>query len=100
MAPSPVLAGVELGGTKCVCILGTAPGDIRAQVRVPTTDGPATLARIADVLDSWQQTATPPEAIGIASFGPLDLRPGSRSFGRIVSSVKPGWDGADVFGRL
>jgi fructokinase len=96
----PVLAGVELGGSKCVCILATAPGDIRAQVRVPTTDGPATLARIADVLDAWQQTATPPEAIGIASFGPLDLRPGSRSFGHIVSTVKPGWDGTDVLGRL
>jgi fructokinase len=98
--PLPLLAGVELGGSKCVCILGTAPADIRAQVRVPTTDSSTTLARITEVLDSWQHTATPPEAIGIASFGPLDLRPGSGTFGHIVSSVKPGWDGAAVFGRL
>jgi fructokinase len=96
----PLLAGVELGGSKCVCILGTAPGDILAQVRVPTTDSSATLARIAAVLDSWQHTATAPEAIGIASFGPLDLRPGSGTFGQIVSNVKPGWDRADVLGRL
>lgn len=100
MRARPLLAGVELGGSKCVCILGTAPRDIRAQVRLPTTDSAATLARIAEVLDSWQQTATPPEAIGIACFGPLDLRGSSRTFGHIVSTVKPGWDGADVFGRL
>jgi fructokinase len=96
----PLLAGVELGGSKCVCILASAPDDIRAQVRVPTTDGAATLDRIAEVLDSWQQSTTPAEAIGIACFGPLDLRAGSASFGHIVSTVKPGWDGADVFGRL
>jgi len=96
----PLLAGVELGGSKCVCILATAPDDIRAQVRVSTSDGAATLDRIAEVLDSWQQSATPPEAIGIACFGPLDLRTGSGSFGHVVSTVKPGWDGADVFGRL
>lgn len=96
----PVLAGVELGGSKCVCILGSSPDDIRAQVRIPTTDGPTTLARIAAVLDAWQQGPERPAAIGVASFGPLDLRPGSATFGRIVSTVKPGWDGADAFGRL
>ena len=98
--PSPLLAGVELGGSKCVCILGTAPDDIRAQVRIPTTDGAATLAEIAAVLDAWQRRPDPPEAIGVASFGPLDLRPGADTFGTIVSSVKPGWDGAAALGRL
>lgn len=96
----PVLAGVELGGSKCVCLLGSAPGHILAQVRVPTTDSSTTLARIADVLDTWQQSATAPEAVGIASFGPLDLHSGSGTFGHIVSTVKPGWDGADVLGRV
>jgi len=96
----PVVAGVELGGSKCVCILGTAPDDIRAEVRVPTTDSESTLAQIAAVLDSWQGSNDPPEAIGIASFGPLDLRAGSLTFGRVVATVKPGWDGADVLARL
>jgi fructokinase len=98
--PLPLLAGVELGGSKCVCILGTAPDDIRAQVRIPTTGAAETLEKVAVVLDGWQHGPEPPEALGIASFGPLDLRPGARSFGHIVSSVKPGWDGADVLGRL
>ncbi len=29
MASSPLIAGLELGGTKCVAILGTGPDDIR-----------------------------------------------------------------------
>lgn len=93
-----MLAGVELGGSKCVCILGTGPDDIRAQVRVPTRERQATLAEIAAVLDSWQ-VAHSLDAIGLASFGPLDLRPGSPTFGHVASTVKPGWNGADV-GRL
>ncbi len=96
----PLLAGVELGGSKCVCILGTGPEDIRAETRLPTYDGESTLAEIARVLDSWRATHGSPEALGIASFGPLDLRAGSRTFGQIVSTVKPGWDGADVLGRI
>ena len=37
----PLLGGVELGGTKCVCIIGTGPGDIRAQTSIPTGSDPA-----------------------------------------------------------
>src|SRR5215472_16494491 len=99
-ASRPLLGGVELGGTKCVCILGTGPDDIRAQTRVPTGESDTTLSRIAEVLDSWQTAYGSPEAIGLASFGPLDLRPGSRTFGQVRSTVKPGWEGADILGRL
>jgi fructokinase len=96
----PLLAGVELGGTKCVCILGTGPEDIRAQVRVQTRSSEPTLTEIAGVFASWRTRYGLPEGLGIASFGPLDLRPASRTFGHVVSTVKPGWDGADVLGRL
>ncbi len=95
-----LLAGVELGGTKCVCILGTGPEDIRAQVRVQTRHSESTLAEIAAVLDSWRTQYGTPEGLGIACFGPLDLRAGSRTFGRVIASAKPGWDGADVLGQL
>jgi fructokinase len=94
-ATEAMLAGVELGGSKCVCILGTGPEDIRAQVRVTTGESDATLAQIAGVLDSWQATHSL-DAIGLASFGPLDLRHRSPTFGHIVSTVKPGWHGANI----
>jgi fructokinase len=98
--PRPLLAGVELGGTKCVCIIGSGPDDVRDQVSIPTAERDATLARINSVLDGWQATHGPIEALGLASFGPLDLRPQSPAFGHITSTVKPGWGGTDVIGRL
>lgn len=84
-------AGVELGGTKCICTLGTGPDDMQAQVEIPTTSPDATLAAIARVLDGWGF-----QSLGIASFGPLDLDLASASFGSIISTTKPGWNGADL----
>ena len=71
-----LLAGVELGGTKCVCILGTGPDDIRAQERLLTADPESTLGRIEALLEQWQREHGAFAALGIASFGPLDLAPG------------------------
>lgn len=96
----PLLAGVELGGTKCVCIIGSGPQDIRDQISIPTAQRDSTLAHINSVLDGWQATHGPIEALGLASFGPLDLRRDSRRFGHITSTVKPGWEGTDVIGQL
>lgn len=88
-----MLAGVELGGTKCICTLGTGPDDVRAQSEVPTTSPEATLAAIARILDGWNF-----DALGIASFGPLDLDRSSATFGNILSTPKPGWSGTDLTG--
>jgi fructokinase len=96
----PLLAGVELGGTKCVCILGAGPDDIRDKVVIATGERDATLARINFVLDDWHTTRGPLEALGLASFGPLDLRTGSRKFGHITSTAKSGWEDTDLVGRL
>jgi fructokinase len=96
----PLLAGVELGGTKCVCILGTGPDDIRDQVTVATGEPAATLARINSVLDRWHTSERPIEALGLGSFGPLDLRPQSRRFGHITATAKSGWENTDVIGQL
>jgi len=88
-------AGVELGGTKCVVLLARGPDAIMARETLPTTMPDETLDAIAAILSSWRF-----EALGIASFGPLDLDPRSADYGRITSTPKPGWAGADVLGRL
>lgn len=95
MTLSPLVAGLELGGTKCVAILATGPDDIRARQTVPTADPVTTLAALEAVLDGWQF-----DAIGVASFGPLDLNPASPDFGSISRTTKPGWAGADLVRRL
>jgi len=95
-----LLAGVELGGTKCVCILGTGPEDVRAVERLPTGEREATLRQIETVLERWRQQHGPARALGIASFGPVDLRADSPTFGYITSTSKQGWHNTDVAQRL
>jgi fructokinase len=96
----PLLCGVELGGTKCICILGTGPADIREQISIPTTRREETLARINSVLDGWQVRHGAPRAIGLASFGPIDLRCASPAFGYITSTTKAGWENTDIVGAI
>jgi fructokinase len=101
MAPKPLLGGVELGGTKCVCLVGTGPNDIRAQISIPTGgDANATLSRIEGVFRDWRTPHGPIAALGIASFGPVDLDRTSMRYGSITSTAKPGWHNTDVVRRL
>lgn len=90
-----MIAGLELGGTKCIAVLADGPDAIVERVAVPTTDADTTLAALEEALDRWTF-----DAIGIASFGPLDLTPGSREYGTIVGTVKPGWSGAPLLARF
>ena len=101
LSPSTkLLAGVELGGTKCVCILGNGPDEVRAIERLPTGEREETLRQIEAVLDRWRSQYGLPRALGIASFGPVDLRPGSGTFGYITSTTKGGWRDTDIAQRL
>ena len=93
-----LLAGVELGGTKCICILGTGPDDIRARVTVPTLDPDTTLDSIAAVIQKWREQSGPPVALGVASFGPIDLRRDSPTYGCMGATPKRGWANADIAG--
>src|SRR6185312_5339588 len=86
-------AGVELGGTKCIAILASGPERILARETVPTTTPGETLGRLGDILSDWRSQGF--AALGIGSFGPLDLGRGT-----IASTPKPGWRNADVKRRL
>jgi fructokinase len=90
-----VLGGIEAGGTKIVCGVGTGPADLRAVTRFPTTTPAETIARAVAALAGHDV-----EAVGIASFGPLDLDPASPGFGRVTATPKPGWEGTDVAGEV
>ncbi len=94
-----MLAGVELGGTKCVCVLATSDGVIVKRTIVPTTQPDVTLASIEQILDEWKAT-TGFGALGIASFGPVCLRERAADWGHITTTSKPGWQHTDVGARL
>lgn len=96
MSAAPLIAGIELGGTKCNCILATGPDDIRAEVRIPTTTPAETLAAVEATLDGWRGF----DGIGIASFGPVSLDPDAADYGSIAATTKPGWSDTDVAQKL
>lgn len=96
MTGEPLIAGVELGGTKCVVMLASGPEAIQEQVRIPTTTPQETLSAVEAVLDRWRCFA----AIGIASFGPIAIDRHAGSFGSITATPKPGWADTDVVRRL
>ena len=39
-------------------------------------------------------------AVGVGSFGPLDLRPGSPTYGYVAATPKPGWPYANLLGPI
>lgn len=98
-ASSTTLAGVELGGTKCIAILARGPADVLARETLPTTSPEETLGRIEEILKSWQSDHGF-SALGVGSFGPLDLDPSSARYGQIARTPKPGWQGVEVRERL
>ena len=91
--------GIEAGGTKFVCMVARSPGEIRAETRFPTTTPEETIGR-AIAFFREQSSDTPLRAVGVGSFGPVDLDPLSPTYGYITSTPKPGWAQTDFAGRL
>ena len=95
-----LLGAIEGGGTKFVCAVGYCAERILERV-VIATEGPVpTLTAALDFFGAAERTYGAIGAFGIASFGPVDLRRHSPSFGRLMSTPKPGWSGVDLVGAF
>jgi fructokinase len=95
-----LFGGIEGGGTKFICAVGNETGDLLAETRFPTTTPDETLARSVGFFKKEIQTIGPLASIGVASFGPLDPRLASVTYGHILPTPKPGWTNADIVGPL
>jgi fructokinase len=91
---------IEAGGTKMVCGVGDSAGGSRETARIATRDVEGTVREIVGFFAGARARHGALAGIGIASFGPLDLDPASPGFGRITTTPKPGWQGADLPGAL
>ena len=91
-----LLGAVEAGGTKFRCAMVSPDMRVVESRDVLTTDPDTTLAAVAAFFDRGR----PVTALGIASFGPVDLDPGSPGYGSMADTPKPGWSGAPILGRL
>jgi fructokinase len=91
--------GIEAGGTKFMCMVGTGPADVAAQARFPTTTPGDTIRR---ALEFFAPYAARGElaALGIASFGPVDLDQRSATYGYITTTPKPHWSGVNLCGPV
>lgn len=91
--------GIEAGGTKFVCAVGTGPDDLYVAQPFPTTTPAETIERAIAFFK--ERTARGRlAAIGIGSFGPVDPNPASPTFGYITTTPKPGWAHTDFTGTI
>lgn len=93
------VVGIEAGGTKVVCATGSGPDDSSALHRIPTTTPDETIAAVVDHVRTQVEVA-PVDAIGLATFGPIDLDPASPTHGHLTTTPKAAWQGVDIVGRL
>lgn len=81
-----MLGAVEAGGTKYICAVGTEDGKIMERVQIPTEYPGKTIPKVIEFFQKHQI-----DALGIGSFGPLDLNGQSDTYGYIKATPKPGW---------
>ncbi|MGC9347741.1 MAG: ROK family protein [Anaerolineae bacterium] len=92
-----LLAGVDIGGTKCAVCLGEQTDDgvrLLTKRRFPTpTEPEAALSQLVDALGALiEAEGRDPAAVGVSCGGPLDS-----AQGLILSPPNlPGWDHVDV----
>ncbi|MDT0596377.1 ROK family protein [Glaciecola petra] len=89
-------AVIEAGGTKFRCAVINDKKQIVEECRVPTRMPKDTLADVLMFFKREKVNVGKYSALGIASFGPLDLDITSPTFGFITKTPKSGWTGTSL----
>lgn len=84
------IGAIEAGGTKFVCAVGTEKGKIEKKVIIPTKTPDQTMKQVIGFFLEFHKKKKL-AAIGIASFGPLEINPKSKHYGRIAVTPKLAW---------
>lgn len=87
--------GIEAGGTKFICAVADSPTSTPITAKIDTTTPEATLAQVIAFFERFDLAA-----LGVGSFGPIDLQPGSPTYGYITATPKAGWRNTDLIQRL
>jgi len=99
MKKEVLFGGIEAGGTKFICAVGNATGQILEQTRFPTKTPDKTLENVISFFKPFLLSNNL-KSIGLGSFGPVDLDIKSPTFGYITSTPKPTWQNTNIVGIL
>jgi fructokinase len=96
-----LFGGIEAGGTKFICAIGTGPKDLLIQ-RFETKTPQKTLDEVIKFFKPFTDDEADSRlaSIGIASFGPLDLNRKSSRYGYITTTPKHGWTNINLAGII
>lgn len=86
---------IEAGGTKFVCAISDKTFSIKERVSIPTTTPEETMKEVFAFFDQYAVTA-----MGIGSFGPIDINPDSSTYGYITTTPKIAWQNFDFVGTI
>jgi fructokinase len=98
--PAPIFGCVEAGGTKFVLGLARSPETILETIRLDTISPDKTIGETIAWFNDAVIRHGPIAAIGIASFGPVELDRNANNWGCITTTTKPGWSDSDFAGRV
>lgn len=90
-----IVAGIDAGGTSWKLMVAGDTGGPLARTSIPTTTPDETVSAAADWINALRSDGHDIAAIGLASFGPIDRDPGSKTYGLLGDTPKPGWRGAN-----
>lgn len=98
MSAKPLFAAIETGGTKCLVSVGRDPNSAtRHRIETAYPDETANAIELIILDEIGRDTL---DAIGIASFGPLNVDVESSDYGRIGPTPKPLWEGFNLRSHL
>lgn len=86
---------IEAGGTKFVCAVGNDDFEVVERISFPTTTPEETLMKVFEFFDQYHL-----KAIGIGSFGPIDINPKSPTYGYIMNTPKLAWANFNLLGEV
>lgn len=82
-----MFGSIETGGTKIICAVLNENGQILDKVSIPSLTPDQSMPAVISYFKEKKI-----DALGVGSFGPLDLHKGSKTYGYITSTPKPGWN--------
>ncbi len=89
------IGALEAGGTKMVCAVGDENGHILERASIVTENPDKTMP---EILEFFRQYTL--DAIGIGTFGPVDLDRTSPTYGYITSTPKISWRNFNLLGSM